>query len=63
MLYVGKQVFIADSYLLLVFEVEVAEPLSEITDSTSQARNDDWKDSAYDFPQALPDALSKQSGK
>ncbi|KAI3423253.1 uncharacterized protein J3R85_011217, partial [Psidium guajava] len=41
--------------------VEVPEPLSEITDSTSQARNDDGKDSSYDLPQALPDALSKQS--
>lgn len=64
---------IADCCLLLVFQIEVkhgsfccfylAEPLSEIMDSTSQVRNDDWKDSAYDLPQALPDALSKHSGK
>ncbi|XP_048138783.1 probable inactive protein kinase At3g63330 isoform X6 [Rhodamnia argentea] len=43
--------------------VEVAEPLNEITYSTSQVRNDDWKDSACDLPQALPDALSKHSGE
>lgn len=40
----------------------LAEPLSEIRDSTSQVRNDDWKDSVNDLPQALPDALSKPSG-